>query len=108
MVKKIDLLLVNPIAKKRVYQELSKDYSANEPPFWAALTAGFIRKKGFKTDILDTNLENLDSKESAEEINKINPKFLKIIGTGQQPSASTQLMTGVGELCKEKKKINPN
>ena len=44
----LDLLLVNiGNTRKRIYQELSKDFSAIEPPFFAALTAGFIRKRGF-------------------------------------------------------------
>ena len=50
------LLLVNPSATwKRVYQDLSKEITAIEPPFWAALTAGFIRKQGYPVNILDAN-----------------------------------------------------
>ena len=68
MSNNLDLLLVNVGGtKKRVYQELSKIYSALEPPFWAALTAGFIRNNGFSVKILDANAENLGVKETAEE-----------------------------------------
>jgi anaerobic magnesium-protoporphyrin IX monomethyl ester cyclase len=102
MENKLDILFVNVGGtKKRVYQELSKDYSAIEPPFWAALTAAFIRKKGFNVDILDANAENLTPEETAEEIKKRNPKLVDIVVYGQHPSASTQLMTGVRELCKK-------
>jgi anaerobic magnesium-protoporphyrin IX monomethyl ester cyclase len=107
MEKKLDLLLVNVGGtKKRVYQELSKDYSAIEPPFWAALTAGFIRKNGFLVNILDANAENLDIKESAEKIEELNPKLVCVVVYGQHPSASTQLMSSAGLLCKEIKKNN--
>ena len=87
MSKKLDLLLINPIAKKRIYQDLSKDYSAIEPPFWAALTAGFIRNKGYNVDILDANAENLNAKETAKRINELNPRLTNIVVLGQQPSA---------------------
>jgi radical SAM superfamily enzyme YgiQ (UPF0313 family) len=102
MENRADILFVNVGGtKKRVYQELSKDYSAIEPPFWAALTAAFIRKKGFNVDILDANAENLTPEETAEEIKKRNPHLVDIVVYGQHPSASTQLMTGVGELCRK-------
>lgn len=104
----LDLLLVNVgSTSKKIYQDLSKDYSAIEPPFWAALTAGFIRKKGFEVNILDANAENLDLKETAREIEKYDPKLTNIVVYGQQPAASTQLMGSVGKLCSEVKDINP-
>jgi radical SAM superfamily enzyme YgiQ (UPF0313 family) len=107
MKKGEDLLLVNAGgSKKRVYQDLSRDYSAIEPPFWAALTAGFIRKKGFSTDLIDANVENLSYQETAFLIEQHNPRLVNIVVYGQHPSASTQLMTSVGELCKEIKKQN--
>jgi len=104
----VDLLLINPgSSKKRIYQDLSKDFSAIEPPFWAALTAGFIRKKGFNVDILDANVENLTCDETKKRIENYNPKLINIVVYGQHPSASTQLMTSVGELCKKIKENNP-
>jgi len=104
-----DLVLVNVgSTKKRVYQELSKDYSAIEPPFWAALTAGFIRKKGFNVAIIDAGAENLTHEETAKLIEEKNPFLVNIVVYGQHPSASTQLMSGVGELCKQIKLLNPN
>ncbi len=105
----LDLLLVNVGGtRKRVYQELSKDYSAIEPPFWAALTAGYIRKNGFNVKILDANAENLTHEETALRIKEMNPKLVSIVGYGQHPSASTQLMVGVRALCDEIKKLESN
>ena len=103
----LDLLLVNVgSSKKAIYQDLSRDYSAIEPPFWAALTAAFIRNKGYEVNILDANAENLTHAETTKEIEKQNPKLVNIVVYGQHPSASTQLMTDVGELCREIKKVN--
>jgi anaerobic magnesium-protoporphyrin IX monomethyl ester cyclase len=105
----LDVLFVNAGgSKKKVYQELSKDYSAIEPPFWAALSAGFIRKKGFKVGIIDSNAENLTHEETAELIEKKNPSLVNIVVYGQHPSASTQLMSSVGELCRTIKNLNPS
>ena len=74
----LDVIFVNVgRTKKRVYQELSKDYSAIEPPFWAALTAGFIRKKGFNVNIIDANAENLTHEETAKIIEEKKPKISK-------------------------------
>ncbi|KKQ73951.1 MAG: Radical SAM domain protein, partial [Candidatus Woesebacteria bacterium GW2011_GWB1_38_5b] len=61
-------------------------------PFWAAITAGFIRNKGFNVRILDANAENIDTLETAEKIKQENPKLVCIVVYGQHPSASTQLM----------------
>ncbi|HRZ85369.1 MAG TPA: radical SAM protein [Candidatus Paceibacterota bacterium] len=107
MSKNLDLLLVNSGgSKKRVYQELSEDYSAIEPPFWSALTAGFIQNRGYDVNILDANAKNLSFNETAKEIENINPKLVNIVVYGQHPSASTQLMSSVGDLCKTIKEIN--
>jgi len=66
MNERIDLLIIDPSSKKkRVYQDISKDYSAIMPPRWAALTAGFIRKNRFRVKIIDSNAENLDEEEPA-------------------------------------------
>jgi anaerobic magnesium-protoporphyrin IX monomethyl ester cyclase len=109
MSNNLDLLLVNVGGtKKDIYQDLSKDFSAIETPFWAAMTADYIRDKGFEVKILDANAENLDFKETAEIIKNYNPKLTNIVAYGQHPSASTPLMSGIGKLCKEIKKVSPS
>tara|TARA_Y100000034_G_scaffold45936_1_gene56479 strand:- start:8938 stop:10407 length:1470 start_codon:yes stop_codon:yes gene_type:complete len=109
MVSNLDLLLINVGGtKKKVYQDLSKDFSSIETPFWAALTAGFIRKKGYNVKIIDSNAENLTHKETAKIVEENNPKLTNIVVYGQHPSASTQLMTGVGKLSSEIKNAEPD
>ncbi len=104
----LDLLIVNPGgSRKRVYQELGKDFAAIEPPFWAALTAGFIKNQGHSVDILDANAKNLDYDEAVTQIGERDPELVNIVVYGQHPSASTQLMTSVEGLCKKIKEINP-
>jgi len=109
MADNLDIVLVNVGGTgRRVYQDLSLDFSAIEPPFWAALTAGFLRNKNYNVNLLDANAENLTYAETAQEIEKQNPRLVGIVVYGQHPSASTQLMTGVGQLCREIKSINPD
>jgi len=109
MSKRLKLLLVNVGGtRKKVYQELSKDFCGIELPSWAALTAGFIRNNGFEVDILDANANNLDIKETTDYILKVDPKLVGIIDYGQQANTATPLMDGIGELCKEIKSKDPD
>jgi len=109
MPNNLDLLLINVGGtKKDIYQELSKDFSAIEPPFWAAITADYIRNKGFEVKILDANAENLNFKETAEIVKNYKPGLTNIVAYGQHPSASTPLMSGIGKLCGEIKSISPS
>lgn len=111
MAEALDILLVNPGGtRKKVYQtdNLKNNLPAIEPPFWAALTAGFLRKRGHNVRILDANAENLTHEETAERIKVLNPRFADIIVYGQQPSASTQLMGEAIGLVKELKNSGLN
>ena len=52
----LDILFIHPNASKKIYQDLSKDHSAYEPPIWAGMLANHCKKKNFKTEILDCDL----------------------------------------------------
>ena len=39
----LDILFVHPNASKAIYQDLSKNHSAIEPPIWAAMLANTVR-----------------------------------------------------------------
>ena len=56
----MDILFINPGASKLIYQKLSNNYSAIEPPTWALLLAQSCRSVGFKVSIIDVNAEKLD------------------------------------------------
>ena len=96
-----DILLINPGgSRKKVYQDLSKVFSAIDTPFWAALTAGYLRNNNINVALLDANAENLDFNETAEYARKVNPKFIAIICYSQQANVCTPIMVAVGELCR--------
>ena len=54
-----DVLLINPGNSNKVYQDLSKKYSAIEPPTWSLLLAKSCQSQNFKPEIMDCNAEKL-------------------------------------------------
>lgn len=100
MNKKLDILLINPGDSKQTYQDLGRDYSAIESPFWVAVIAAYLRKKGYGVAIIDSNAERLSPLEIAKLANELDPLLSAVIVYGSQPSASTQNMTISGEICK--------
>ncbi|MCX5809851.1 MAG: radical SAM protein [Proteobacteria bacterium] len=103
-----DIVLVNVGGtRKQVYQDLGKVFSAIDTPFWAALTAGYLRGKGFKVNILDANALNLDLDETVEALVKIDPRFIAIVCYSQQANVSTPIMVAVGQLCRKIKGTIP-
>ena len=102
----LDILFIHPNASKKIYQELSKDHSAYEPPIWAGMLANHCRSKNFKTAVLDCEVSKLDYEKSAKEINNLKPKIACFVVYGQQPSASSQNMEGATKTSIELKKLN--
>ena len=104
----LDILFIHPNASKKIYQGLSNDHSAIEPPIWAGMLANHCRGKNFNVKILDCEVEKLDYISSAKEIHNLNPKIACFVVYGQQPSASSQNMEGAVATSEELKNLNPN
>ena len=47
----LDLLLINPNARARIYQELGSDLTAIEPPLWCRLIGGYVRDRGYTVTV---------------------------------------------------------
>lgn len=105
--KQLDILFIHPNASKKIYQDLSKDFSAIEPPIWAGMLTSHCLKKGFGAEILDCEALGLDDKQSAEQVKSCNPRVACLVIYGQQPSASSQNMEGAVSLADEIKKLAP-
>ena len=106
----IDILFITPNSSKKIYQELSKDYSAIEPPTWSLLLAQSCRSKGFKVSILDANAEKLSDEESFKKVKEINPRIICFVVYGQNVNAGTTNMVGAVSLAnfiKNKKFSSP-
>jgi radical SAM superfamily enzyme YgiQ (UPF0313 family) len=87
---------------------LSKDYSAIEPPIWAAMLAKNSIVKGYSTDIIDCEAERYDLEQSAAKSLSYDARLYVVVVYGQQPSASTQNMIGASLLIKKIKEQKPN
>lgn len=95
----VDLLLINPANRKRIYQSLASELTAIEPPIWAGLMATFVRQKGYSVQIIDACADNLGPEDIADRVAVINPLLTAIVVYGHQPSASTQVMAGGSNVC---------
>src|SRR5574337_1782882 len=103
----VDLVLINPSSRVRVYQALGKTLAAIEPPVWAAMMATFIRKKGLAVQIIDGEAEELTHQEVAGRVADLNPVLVAVVVYGHQPSASTQNMPACSEITRAIKQRSP-
>ncbi len=90
----IDLLVVTPPSRLEVYQSLSGDLAAIEPPVWAGLIAHFMARHGYDVAMLDAEAEGLTHDQTARRIFDTGARLTLFVIYGQQPSASTQCMPG--------------
>jgi len=104
----LDALFVHPNGSQKIYQDLSKEHSAIEPPIWAAMLANHCRNKGYGVQILDCEAERLSTKDSAKIIKDCDARIVCFVIYGQQPSASSQNMSGAVETANYLKQFNPN
>ena len=91
----------------QIYQNLSHDLAAIEPPIWAALIANHLRAKNYATDILDCEGLGLTVAQTVSRIEDYDAKLIVIVAYGQQPSASTQNMYAASALCAALKEATP-
>ena len=105
--KPLDILFIHPNAAHKIYQDLSKNFSAIEPPIWAGMLASHCLAKGFGAEILDCEAMQLTDEQSAQQIKDFNPRVACFVVCGQQPSASSQNMEGAVGLADELRKIAP-
>lgn len=97
------ILFVHPSGKKIIFQDLYKEFSAIEPPIWSLLLAYKLREYGHDTSIYNTDIEEWCAETA---LNRYHPDVIIIIAHGQNPSASTQLMPAVINICKDLKNLN--
>jgi len=97
---KIDLLIVKPGSQKELYGSLSKSLTGLEPPLWVALLAAFVREEGFKVAMVDAEVrpETLMSAIAGHS-----PRFIAVVVSGTNPSASTMNMLGTRTILEKLK-----
>src|SRR6266511_2311615 len=107
MSKPLDVLFISPDSSASAYQELSKDFSAIEPPTWALLLAQSCRAQGHAVAILDCGAERLTDTQSLQRITELNPRLVCFVVYGQNPNSGTTNMTGATALCTKLKQAHP-
>ncbi len=97
----LDLLLINPGGRNRIYQGLGEEFTAIEPPLWCRLIAGYCRDRGWEVGIIDAEAYNMSPETVASFVNANNPRLVALVVYGHQPSASTQQMASAREIALE-------
>jgi radical SAM superfamily enzyme YgiQ (UPF0313 family) len=96
---KLDVLFVNPNSAYKVYQDLSKNFTAIEVPVWSLLLAQSCRAKGFSVALLDCDAERLSDAQAVARIREADPRLVCFVVYGQNPNSGTTNMTGAVSLC---------
>lgn len=105
--RKLDVLFVSPDSSFQAYQELSKSYTAIEPPTWALLLAQSCRAKGFGAGILDCGAERLGVEASVKRVREADPRLVCFVMYGQNPNSGTANMAGAELLASALKREHP-
>ena len=107
MAKTLDVLLVTPPSKDKVFQGLGENLTGIEPPVWSTLLATFLQKKDISVEILDAEAELIGFDATADKIAEANAVLTVFVIYGHQPSASTQCMPAGREVCQRVKDRAP-
>jgi radical SAM superfamily enzyme YgiQ (UPF0313 family) len=102
----LDVLFISPGNANEIYQDLSKDYSAIEPPTWALLLAESCRSIGYNVNLIDVNAERLSHKEVINKIINLNPRLICCVIYGQNVNAGSVTMSGAIKLINDIKNNN--
>lgn len=95
-----DIVLINPDATQAIYQGLSDEFTAIEPPTWVRMIAGWLKDHGYKIAIIDQEAEALSTDDIKARLEKMGNPLTAIVVSGHQPSASTQQMVGAHAVAK--------
>ncbi|MBI5242240.1 MAG: cobalamin B12-binding domain-containing protein [Elusimicrobia bacterium] len=105
--KPVDLLIIKPGDKNKVYGQLSSSLSAIEPPLWAALMAAYLIQRGYSVRIIDVEAEDLGPEDAAGRSMEVEPAITGFFVTGSNLSASTWHMTGAREYICAFRRLRP-
>ncbi|MCF7763208.1 MAG: cobalamin-dependent protein [Verrucomicrobia bacterium] len=108
MNRPLDVLFVHADSAAQAYQDLSRTYSAIEPPTWCLLLAQSCRSKGYGVAILDCGAERLTHAQAASRILETKARVVCFVVYGQNPNSGTTNMIGATALCRELKQLAPD
>ena len=102
------ICFVIPSSAPKAYQDLSKVYSAIEPPTWALLLAQAVRSDGHEPMILDFDACPAPDEDAAETVAHTKPALVVFVLYGQNPNSGTTMMIGGSSLAKCLKDAHPD
>lgn len=108
MNRQLDVVFVNADDAAKAYQDLSREYSAIEPPTWSLLLAQSCRAKGFGVAILDATAEGLSDAQAVARIAEMRPRLVCFVVYGQNPNSGTTNMSGNVACCDLLKRTHPD
>lgn len=102
----IDILFISPGNANGIYQNLSNEYAAIEPPTWALLLAQSCRSVGYTVSLIDANAESLDKEAIEQKVKELNPKLICFVVYGQNVNSGTVNMSGATYISKHLKEVD--
>jgi radical SAM superfamily enzyme YgiQ (UPF0313 family) len=98
--RSLDVVLISPGDRERVYQQLSDQLTAVEPPLWCRLIAGYLKDRGISVQIIDGEAEGWGPKSVSTKVAQLRPRLAVLVAYGHQPSASTQRVAGASDTSR--------
>lgn len=103
----LDVLFVNADSAAQAYQELSKTFSAIEPPTWSLLLAQSCRAQGYGVAILDCTAERLTHEQAVQRIAELKPRLTCFVIYGQNPNSGTTSIIGNAKVWTSLRQLHP-
>jgi radical SAM superfamily enzyme YgiQ (UPF0313 family) len=100
MADRLDVVLINPGGREKIYQGLGSELSAIEPPLWCRLIAGYVGDRGYSFEIIDSEALGAAPPTVAQRVLDLAPRLVVLVVFGHQPSASTQSMVGAADAAR--------
>jgi len=88
-------VLVRNDGREAMYQKLSGDLIAVEPPIWMMLREQVLKAEGHTVLILDTQVSSFEEYTIMETVRRLHPDAVEVFPTGNHPSAYIQQRDGI-------------
>jgi len=102
------IALIRNSRRVALYQGLSDDYAAIEPPVWMMMREQMLKADGKQVFIIDNEVENLTTYGIIEKLQHLKISKVEIYPTGNHPSAYIQQRDGVENFAEHIKSVIPD
>jgi len=102
------IALIRNSNQKKIYQELSNNATAIEPPYWMIIREQLLIKEKNVVSIIDNEIENLSIEQINQWLTENKIEKVEIFPTGNHPSAFIQHRYGIEQFANEIKTYIPD